>query len=173
MVLSCSEGNVTRSQPSQPTYADLEIRILDHQAAGYPVELAVADRQLPRGFLDPAALPLPWVHSADPAADGERLLRWLLADPAVKEAWDRANGLDGYCRVRLRIDAAAPELHTMPWELLRRPAPAWQPTTWPPRTKPPSPASWRCPAHPVARSSTNGCAFWWPLPIPTTWPDSS
>jgi hypothetical protein len=110
------------SHTNPPTYADLEIRILDHQAAGYPVELTVAGRQLPRGFLDPAALPLPWVPSADPAADGERLLRWLLADPAVKEAWDRANGLDGYCRVRLRIDAAAPELHTVPWELLRRPA---------------------------------------------------
>jgi WD40 repeat protein len=113
---------VTRPQPTQPTYADLEIRILDRQAAGYPVELTVAGRQLPRGFLDPDALPLPWTAGADPATDGERLLRWLLADPAVKEAWDRANGLDGYCRVRLRIDAAAPELHTVSWELLRRPA---------------------------------------------------
>ena len=113
---------MTRSQPNQPTYADLEIRILDRQAAGYPVELTVAGRQLPRGFLDPAALPLPWVSSVDPAADGERLMRWFAADPAVKEAWDRANGLDGYCRIRLRIDATAPELHTVPWELLRRPA---------------------------------------------------
>jgi WD40 repeat protein len=117
-----NEASVTRSQPTPTTYADLEIRILDRQAAGYPVELTVAGRQLPRGFLNPAALPLPWVASADPAADGERLMRWLLADPAVKEAWDRANGLDGYCRVRLRIDAAAPELHVVPWELLRRPA---------------------------------------------------
>jgi hypothetical protein len=109
-------------QPSQSPYADLEIRILDRQAAGYPVELTLVGRQFPRGFLAPDALPLPWPPSADPTADGERLARWLLADPQVKEAWDKASGLDGRCRIRLRIDVAAPELHAVPWELLRLPA---------------------------------------------------
>jgi hypothetical protein len=51
---------VASSQTNPPPYADLEIRLLDRQAAGYPVELTVAGRQLPRGFLDPSALPLPW-----------------------------------------------------------------------------------------------------------------
>ncbi len=70
--------------------------------------------------LNPRTL-LPWVPSADPAADGERLFRWLV-NSSVKEAWDQATGVDGRCRIRLRIDATAPELHTIPWELLRRPA---------------------------------------------------
>lgn len=44
------------SQTNPPPYADLEIRLLDRQAAGYPVELTVAGRQLPNSFLDPVTL---------------------------------------------------------------------------------------------------------------------
>jgi hypothetical protein len=35
---------VIRSQTNPPSYADLEIRILHRQAAGYPVELTLAGR---------------------------------------------------------------------------------------------------------------------------------
>ncbi len=108
------------NQPSQPTYADLEIRILDRPAGRYPVELTLDGRQLPAGALDPAQRPA--LTIADPVEDGQRLFGWLTADPAVKEAWNKANGVDGRCRIRLRIDAAAPELHTLPWEALRLPA---------------------------------------------------
>ena len=102
-------------------YSDLEIRILDRQDRGYPVELTLnKERQFARGFLDPTFLP--WVDSADPEADGERLFAWLFADEPLKLAWAKASGVDTECRVRLRIDASAPELHTLPWELLRQPA---------------------------------------------------
>ncbi len=57
------------TQPSQSPYADLEIRILDRQAAGYPVELTLTGRQFPLGFLDPGALP--WRSS-----DGQTARVW-------------------------------------------------------------------------------------------------
>ena len=44
-------------------YSDLEIRILDRQDGGYPVELTLdKERQFDRGFLDPTFLP--WLDSA-------------------------------------------------------------------------------------------------------------
>ena len=40
------------------TYADLEIRILEKQERGYPVEIVFnGDQEFPGGFLDPAAQP--------------------------------------------------------------------------------------------------------------------
>jgi len=105
--------------PSQPTYADLEIRILPRAGDRYPVEFTVDGRQFPRGHLDAKARPQP---SDFGAAAGEALYRWLLADPPPKEAWDRAMGVDGHCRIRLRLDLEAPELHVLRWELLRQPA---------------------------------------------------
>jgi hypothetical protein len=39
---------------SQTAYADLEIRILERQAQGYPVEITLNNEQeFPRGSLDP------------------------------------------------------------------------------------------------------------------------
>jgi hypothetical protein len=101
-----------------PAYADLEIRILPRGDADYPVEMTLdGDREFGPGYLDPAFLP--WVPSADPAGDGERLFRWLTADDRIKAAWAEARGAASNRRVRLRIDQSAPELHAIPWELLR------------------------------------------------------
>ncbi|HSN74095.1 MAG TPA: CHAT domain-containing protein, partial [Anaerolineae bacterium] len=108
------------------TYADLEIRILDRQPQGYPVELTLdGERQFARGFLDPSLLP--WAPGVDPEADGERLFAWLFGDETLKLAWAKASGLDMECRLRLRIDGNAPELHVVPWELLCQPASAGVP----------------------------------------------
>ena len=107
---------------SQTAYADLEIRILARQAQGYPVEITLNhEQEFPRGYLDPESLPLPWVGTAAAEADGERLFQWLLSDVRLKTAWAELRGRCPRRRIRLRIDASAPELHALPWELLRDP----------------------------------------------------
>lgn len=100
------------------SYCDLEIRILERQEAGYPVELTLNhEQEFPRGFLD--ALILRWRPGADPAEDGKFLFDQLFADPKLKLAWAEARSAQPLRAIRLRIDAAAPELHAIPWELLR------------------------------------------------------
>lgn len=97
--------------------ADLEIRILAQQTQGYPVELTLDQaREFARGYLDPTFLP--WQPQATPAADGARLFAWLWADDKLKTAWTAVRSAHPHCRIRLRIDATAPELHALPWELL-------------------------------------------------------
>jgi CHAT domain/SIR2-like domain len=97
--------------------ADLEVRILQRQDAGYPVEITLAGQQeFPRGYL--AADVLPWASSGDLASDGQQLLDKLLADAALRSAWAQVRGQAPKYRIRLRIDATAAELHTVPWELL-------------------------------------------------------
>jgi len=97
--------------------ADLEVRILQRQDAGYPVEITLAGQQeFPRGYL--AADILPWAPSGDLVADGQQLLDKLLADAALSSAWAEARGQAPKRRIRLRLDATAAELHTLPWELL-------------------------------------------------------
>jgi len=99
-------------------FADLEIRILEQQQDGYPVEMTLnSEQQFPRGYLAPGFLP--WVTAGKPADDGERLFNWLVADEALKVAWAEVRGQRPQRRIRLRIDATAPELHAIPWELLR------------------------------------------------------
>jgi hypothetical protein len=106
--------------PPRKTYADLEIRILEEQDQGYPVEITLnSEREFPRGYLQPDFLP--WVPSTSPAADGQRLFDWFFADDRLKTAWAEVRGQQPQHRLRLRIDAAAPELHAIPWELLRDP----------------------------------------------------
>jgi len=99
-------------------YSDLEIRISEKQEKGYPVELTLSNEgvQFPRGFLAPDFLP--WIAGVDPVADGQRLSDWLFADDLLKTAWTEARGRNPQRRIRLRIDASAPELHAIPWELL-------------------------------------------------------
>lgn len=103
-----------------PNYADLLVRIQARGSAGYPVEMTLDwAQELQRGVLAPTVLP--WAPSADPAADGERLFRLLTGDPQLAAAWAEARGRRPNRRIRLRIDPGAPELHALPWELLRDP----------------------------------------------------
>jgi len=102
---------------SDYSLTDLEIRMFQRQDEGYPVEMTLGGQQeFPRGYL--SADVLPWTPSGDPVADGQRLLETLLADGALRSAWAEARGQTPQRRLRLRIDAAAAELHTLPWETL-------------------------------------------------------
>lgn len=99
--------------------SDLEIRIFQRlEGHGYPVELTLAgEQEFPRGYAP--AIFAEWRPSGEPVADGRALLELLLGhDPAVRSAWDKARALAPQCRLRLRLDLAAPELHALPWELL-------------------------------------------------------
>jgi hypothetical protein len=103
---------------SQIDYADLEIRILERRDSGYPVELTLdGEQEFPRGYLSPDVLP--WVPSAAPDKDGERLFQLLFADQRLRAAWAEIRGQTPRRRVHLRIDESAPELNALPWELLR------------------------------------------------------
>jgi hypothetical protein len=104
-------------QSAHNAFADLEIRLLRRWPEGYPVEITLGGQQeFPRGYL--SADILPWVPR-DSAADGQRLFDQLLADPKIRGAWTEARGQAQQRRIRLRIDADAPELHALPWELLQ------------------------------------------------------
>ena len=99
------------------SFTDLEIRLLQKQAEGYPIEITLGGQQeFPRGHL--TADGLPWAPSGDLVADGQRLFTALLADVQVREAWGQARGQAPQRRIRLRVDPTAPELHALPWELL-------------------------------------------------------
>ncbi|MEM7028678.1 MAG: CHAT domain-containing protein [Chloroflexota bacterium] len=100
------------------TFADLEVRILEQHDEGYPVEITLNYQQeFPRGYLNPDFLP--WTSGASPEEDGLRLFDWLLTDDTLKTAWAEAKGQYPQRRIRFRVDAEAPELHAIPWELLR------------------------------------------------------
>lgn len=107
------------SQALQPgRYTTLEIRILRREADGYPVEITFSGVQhFSRGFL--GADILRWTSSGSPIDDGEELFRLLFADPRLIAAWVEARGQHRLRRIQLRIDAGAPELQAIPWELLR------------------------------------------------------
>jgi hypothetical protein len=99
-------------------YADLEVRILKKDTNGYPVEITFnGDQEFPRGVLSPD-LPVLTAGAAS-AQDGVRMFQWLFSDDALKTAWANARGQKPQRRIRLRIDEGAPELHQIPWELLR------------------------------------------------------
>jgi hypothetical protein len=99
--------------------SDLEIRITEARDEGYPVDITLnGEQHFPRGYL--AADVVPWVDGGDLAADGQRLLDTLLRDDRLKTAWAEARGQERRRRrIRLHIDPAAAELHTLPWELLQ------------------------------------------------------
>ena len=103
---------------SHPAYADLEIRILERRPEGYPVEITLNnEREFPRGYLSPDMLP--WVAGSSPADDGQRLFEWLFSDDQLKNAWTEVRGQHPQRRLRLRLDTDVPEIHAVPWELLR------------------------------------------------------
>ena len=101
-------------------HANVEIRILGEQAGGYRVDITLNNEQeFGPGSLDPEQQP---VAGATPEGDGEALFNWLTNDPKISSAWSEIRGQHPQRRIRLRIDANAPELHRIPWELLREPA---------------------------------------------------
>jgi tetratricopeptide (TPR) repeat protein len=103
-----------------PDFADLEILIRQPTDTGYPVKLVLDSvRILADGLLNPAGLPVYFDSNA--SAAGEQLFRALLGDPALSAAWYEARGAHPQRRIRLHIDAGAPALHALPWELLRDP----------------------------------------------------
>ncbi|MCB0194350.1 MAG: CHAT domain-containing protein [Anaerolineae bacterium] len=97
-------------------FADLELRLYSLHDGYYPVDLTLNhEQQFGPGRLDPA---LPDLDGA-PAQVGQALFSWLFADPMLQKAWAEIRGQYAQRRVRLRIDIDAPELHALPWELLR------------------------------------------------------
>jgi hypothetical protein len=99
-------------------YADLEIRILKKDTAGYPVEITFnGELEFPRGVLS-SELPALTAGAAS-GQEGVTLFHWLFSDDALKTAWANARGQRPQRRIRMRIDEGAPELHQIPWELLR------------------------------------------------------
>ncbi len=106
--------------PPAPQFADLDIHVRARTERGYPVKIVLnAVQSLGDGFLDPACLPQDF--TIDPQAAGAQLFDCLLADASLRDAWQRARGQHPQRRIRLHIDAAAPELHALPWETLRDP----------------------------------------------------
>lgn len=104
-----------------PIYADVEIRILPREEKGYPVEIQITtetgEQQLPRGYVDAAALPTLSASATD-SQQGQRLWQWFLNDETLRGNWLTLSGQYPQRRIRLRLDDAAPELHTLAWELL-------------------------------------------------------
>ncbi|HTA41608.1 MAG TPA: hypothetical protein VK789_04120 [Bryobacteraceae bacterium] len=152
---------------SATSYADLEIRILDKQDRGYPVEITFnGDQQFPRGFLDPNAQPQ--INRVRPQETGNQIFSWLFSDDILKTAWARARGEQTFRRIRLRIDATAPELHTIPWELLRDPGSADIPQdiTAAEAKQPPFHAISLASGSLGAPSSNGPSECWWQSPVP-------
>jgi CHAT domain-containing protein len=100
-----------------PAIPSLEIRLFAQQGKAYPVEMTLAaTQQVFRGQVsaDVAA----WTPSGDSRTDGQALFETLFTSAALLRGWGVAHGGQSkQVRVQLRIDA--PELHTLPWELLR------------------------------------------------------
>ena len=102
-----------------PGITDLEIHIKGCEEAGYPVEVTVDGKDLPRGYLAPVVLP--WTSSASASADGARLFHLLFADSELYDAWVSTRYRRPSRRIRLRVDDSAAALEAIPWELLRDP----------------------------------------------------
>ncbi len=100
---------------SVEVFADLEIRIRKREEAGYPVEMKLDENQVfPIGYMNAAVTQQS--PTGDLVTDGQQLYAVLLADSALRANWAEARGRSRRRRLRLWIDVAAPELHTIPWE---------------------------------------------------------
>lgn len=100
--------------PTTPAFGDLEIRIFGQQDGAYPVEFTLDGHiRFERGYLDPGSIP------GGQPTDGAELFAWFVADERVAAAWDQARARRPQRRIRLVIDADAPELHALAWESLR------------------------------------------------------
>lgn len=106
--------------PAQ-TCIDVEIHIGAQQAEGYPVSITLdGEQHFSGGYL--SADIADWQSGADLAASGQELFAALFGASAIRDAWSEARGQARSQtlarRVRLHIDARAPELHVVPWEML-------------------------------------------------------
>ena len=73
-----------------PETTTLELRLLDRQASGYPVELTLLEtKQIFRGRL--SADILPWNSSGDSKIDGQSLFNALFAAPEMLKGWGVAS----------------------------------------------------------------------------------
>lgn len=118
---------MANTAPPPPSYSDIVIRLGSPQADGYPIEVAFDGRYQSYG-----RLPLEvasWIAESDPRRHGERLFQALVADERLKADWAAAGGHSARRRIRLEIAKDAPELHTIPWELLREVSPDRPPQT--------------------------------------------
>ncbi len=106
-----------RAVPPAADYLDVQIHVQHKGDKGYPVTLTLAGQQQFRGYL--AGDTSPWISTGVPAQDGQRLFEALLAAGELREGWGCAEERSKKRRVRLWIDRDAPELHEIPWELLR------------------------------------------------------
>jgi hypothetical protein len=100
-----------------PDIATLEIRLLAQQGHAYPVEMTlIGTQQIFRGQV--SADLAEWMPSGDSRVDGQALFDTLFASAAVQRGWGTAHGGQSK-QVRLQLRLDAPELHALPWELLR------------------------------------------------------
>jgi len=99
------------------THNQVEIRIFPETETGYPVELTInQDQQYSGGYL-PANI----LEQFDGISDkerGQQLFNFLFNHPKTMKAWAEIAGQSPQRQIRLRIDEQAPELQTLPWELL-------------------------------------------------------
>jgi hypothetical protein len=116
-------------------YADLEIGLRRHPASGYVIDLrysqpdSAAEIRLVHRNGDAPTVEFDRERlrelAYDTAAYGQLLGENLLHDPAVQTAFEKARAsaqtLDASLRVRLLLDPAEPELHSLHWETLRDP----------------------------------------------------
>ncbi|MCP4536518.1 MAG: CHAT domain-containing protein [Chloroflexi bacterium] len=97
-------------------FIDLEIRIHPRRDDAYLIEIVIGGQRHFRGHLSTDILS--WSPIVDPVRDGQELFEALFEDKVLRQAWAEARGQSAQRRIRLHIDASAPELHALPWELL-------------------------------------------------------
>jgi hypothetical protein len=106
------------------SYSDVEIRILEQMDEGYPVEITLnGEKEFSRSHIDPDQLALVAdIAGADDTSAsevGDLVFDCLAADPTFLRNWSEIRGATEMRRLRLRLDSSAPELHLIPWELIR------------------------------------------------------
>lgn len=109
-------------------YADLEVFVQALPGSGYAIDLrfrradGTTDSELASNISIQIDLPALQALLHDPAAYGRALTQMIFGDSRLHNAWVRVRGFaDGAgvpLRIRLRIDAAATELHSLRWETL-------------------------------------------------------
>lgn len=118
---------MANADPDLLSYSDIVVRLGSRQADGYPIQVAFDGRYQSYGLL-PLEVAT-WIAESDPRRQGERLFQALMADERLKADWAAAGGHSAQRRIRLEIADDAPELHAIPWELLREVSPNRPPHT--------------------------------------------